>query len=787
MLAPNNPAPAPLPGQAPIGVQPPANAPQAGGFPGVPPPWQKNVALPFGQEEKPAPEDLEDVTEVVDLNVDTLVGMVNKEFSDYRQARMPQELGIWIKAFLNNKGVYAGDTELNGGTSAAFVQATGPKVRTALAMMMQIILPPGDKAWTVEPPTEPVMIDEAFDLMAQGMDPAQLKATLRGMASKACEALELKMEGGLEEAANQSKLLRLAFDTILFGTGFAEGPLAVDNYPELGDEEEDESFIRRLINRVKEAVGLPASKKEKLKALIKAGAVDRYRFDFHVHSPFEVYVDPGARALEDSRSVIIRMVVSRQQLREFRNKPGFDKDALNAVLNDNTDGNWKCESWESIIATGNANFQQNVPNGRFVILKRWGMVSGQDLRDSGVDVPDDQLEDQVMAQVWVCGDKIIRLSISDELHKDRIPMYMPRYAVSPHSPYGIGLPEMMFDSQDSINACERAKNDNMAFICRPQVIIRTARLDLGDTTEALEFVPGKIWKIRESQLPENGMKPVDFWVPANALKEVSAVQQESMALSDEQTGQPRFLMGQNSEGTHNRTFGGATLQFDRSVTPFKTVIFNFENDFTVPFTKKVGEFYQLFSNDPAIKGDFRIVAQGVQGLMARELLAGRIGDALSALGNNPQLSQEATSSLSPAKLFDKFLMGTGLASQDIFYTPAEKAQREQQQAQQDAQQQQNALETAMAPKLRAETPPKDALLEALKEAPDGSQSKLVLLGLVTKAFNFNDPSVETAIQHDMAREGFNAMAEVHQHGVDMANREMEPPPPPPAGPTGPVQ
>jgi len=99
----------------------------------------------------------EEVQELVEELVDysTLAGRINQEFSTYKTARQPLERNIWVKAFLNNKGVYGSNLNLEGGTSNAFVQVTSPKVRTALAMAMQILFPPGDQAWTLDAPANP--------------------------------------------------------------------------------------------------------------------------------------------------------------------------------------------------------------------------------------------------------------------------------------------------------------------------------------------------------------------------------------------------------------------------------------------------------------------------------------------------------------------------------------------------------------------------------------------------------------------------------------------------------
>lgn len=742
--------------------------------------WEKPRET--SEEKEKLKEQVENLEEGEEkYNLDTLVGRFQKEFATYRIARQPNDLNIWVRAFLNNKGVYATagfGTGINtdGSTSQAFVQFTSPKVRTATSMAMQVVLPPGDDSWTLDAPPEPFMPERAYELFQHGLTAPQIKEQLRIEAGDTSKSLSVKVKSGLDVAQWPSKLLQCVNDTVLFGTGFIEGPLAI---PTLDLEEteieatKDEGYglLARLKAVWEKVRGEEKTKEEIVAELAKAGIIDPVKPDINVWSPFDVYLDPGCRRIEEGRSVIIRMVMNRAQLRELRKQAGFDENAINDVLNSYPEGNWKGESWESLIAIGNTNFQQNTPNGRFIVYKRWGMISGRDLRDAGIDIPDDRMEEQVMAQVWWSGDTIIRCSVSDELHCDRVPVYAVRFMLSPHSPYGVGVAEMMFDSQDAINACERAKMDNMGFVCRPQVMVRPGRLQVDEPTEAVEMRPGKIWKIRETTLPSNGEKPIEFWVPANALNEIGAVQQDSMSLADEQTALPRFLQGQNSEGTHNRTLGGATLQFDRAITPFKMAIFNIENDLIVPFIGNMGRFYQLFSNDPSIKGDFKVIARGVTGLMKREILMQRLSEFLTAAGNTPMLAQEVTKYLDPDKVWDTVFMGTGLGSADLMYSPEQRQQIAQQQAQAQAQQAQQQLQLATAPKQRAETAPKDALLEVMKEAPDGSQTKLAVIKEVMNVYQLMTPTEQQAIEHDMAALGLKDLDAAHQVGANMADRE----------------
>jgi len=761
----SNPPPQPQTPASPYGSASP-NPPSPGG-PSVPP-----AASPVPV---PVVEDIEDKDEknaigkkldgLSDGEMDSLARKVVEEFTRYKSGRYTQEQ-IWIECHQNFKGVYPAEMDFSNGTSRAFVQATRPRVVTGVAMIAPIILPPGDKSFTVDPSTNPYLPKFAAKLVGQGISPEEVRSQVMAEASKRADAMENRVQDGLDETGWPAKFIQTSLDMCLYGTSVLMGPMAIALKKKPMEK-------RSVWERIKNVfTGHYA-------ALEKMGLEEDFRPEIEVVSPFDFYPDPSARSVEECDSCIVRKVVGRAQLREMRRREGFFSDAIDEVLDKNPDGNWVLEgSWEGAINITNSQQMQSAPSGRFVCLVRWGWLSGRDLRKAGISVDESQLEEQIMAQTWVIGNKVIALLVST-LHQDRLPFYVTPYSLIPHCIWGGGLAEMMRDSQASVNAYERMKLDNAAMCAGPQIFVTASRLMPGQNTRV---VPRKTWLLRESESGST-QKPIEIYMPECRVAEYQASQDKALQFIQEQTNMPNMLMGFGGEGMHNRTSSGASMQFNSAVTPMKSVIFNIENHMIIPMIQAMCRFYLEFSKDETIRGDHKVIAKGVQGLMAREAIWEKVQGVLQFVGQRPEWSQQ----IDLNAVFKLALKDTGLTDVNIVLSPQVVAENQQKQMQMATDQQNQQMQAqgqmqSQQEKERAVSDPKDAIMDLVKDSPDGSKLQIALLNEAIKMWNFNTPDVMAAIGEDYQMTHMSQMTQAHQHGVAQGPGPDEMPTPPAPGP-----
>lgn len=654
-----------------------------------------------------------------ELKWDFLAEQTKREFDEAAQSRMDQEK-VFVRAHFNVLGRYM---QVQDTASEAFVQVTRPRVQTAQSMLVPILMPPGAPAWTVDCSPEPDFPGRdkmVRDMLADEVPEEEIHKQILIRAQYAADRLALKVNDGLTEANTKSKYQRLVNDACVYGSGCAIGPFV--------EEKKSKSITP----------------------------------EWEPASPFDIYPDPSARSIEDCEYVIHRSMMSAVQLRKLRKKAGFYAEAIDEVLK-NSDGTYTPQWWEDQINLANGKDNNYSYKGRYEILVRYGWVSGKDLREQGRDIPADQLEEQAMMIVWTCGHKVISIRPS-KLHADRIPVYIVPYQIKPLSPWGVGIPEMMFDSQDGINACERAKYDNMALSSAPQMIVDPSRVHLDQSP--LEMARKKIWAIKTSEANNLG-DPVQFKTIDCRFDQIQLVQDKAMAFTQEQTAIPNFLMGMAGEGVHNRTAEGATLQFNTAVTPLKSVIFNFENYFVIPFISSVANLYRMFDTDPTIQGDNKIVATGLQGVMEREALSADLLQFAQIAASNPVWAEKTD----VGRIYDTLVRSKGLSSKGITI-PAEVIAQQKMLEKQANDEQQLAMEkekAAMDQKTRAETAPRDAMMEAMKNAPDNSVLKLQLNKMLMVDCGLMTPELLKAYELEETKLHIQNDAGVRKLGAEVAS------------------
>lgn len=679
--------------------------------------------------------------QVEKIEPDYFAQKIDTEFNDAKAAKLDQEK-IFLRAHYNMKGVYDPSYDLAGTTSRAFVQVTAPRIQTAVSMIIPVLMPPGDKPYTIDATPRESIPSIAAQLVAEGADEIAIEDAIRKEAEYRADRLAMYVDDGFVETQYASKLQMSVLDASVYGTGILAGPFAAEKRENLGME-------------------------EALKALENPDAEDeKYKPEVEYVSPWDVYPDPTARCVEDCGYVIHRNIMSVAKVRELRHKPGFDVEAIDEVLDATPNGNFTPEWWETTLDTVNSRQQTNGPANKFVCLIRWGWISGRDLRDCGKEVPEELLNEQVMAAIWKIGHKVISVRVS-KLHKNRIPFYFVPYRKVPNSIWGMGVAEMMFDSQDAINACERAKMDNMALSAKPQPVVYPDLLMPGHRD--IELRGGRIWVAERSELNDQ-RKPVEFLNIPSTFTEIDAVQQRHFQFIQEQTGIPNALMGMGGQGTHNRTAEGATLQFNAAATALKTVIYNFETYLIIPITTAMAKFYQMFSDDPKIMGDYRIHARGLQGLMARENLVGDLLQLVQIVGTVPQWAERTNLD----RIFDIFMRAKGMTDQNIA-VPSEVVAEQKMLAAQAQGEQELAMAEAQAQmqqKQRAETAPRDAMLEVLKQAEPGP-FKTEMLGKVLDAYDLMDDNIGEALETQKALEANKMLVESEKMNIETKKQAIE--------------
>ena len=640
-------------------------------------------------------------------------GQLLNLFLTARFARRNQDT-IWMTAYRNIRSRYGNEVALQDGWSQAFVNMTSPKVQTAFAIISNVLLPAGGDIWGVDTTPEPYM-PEFVDYLAtqnakEGInaDYETFKNQIFLESQRRCANLNSKIRDGMAECGFRTKLLDGIYDNVSFGGMCFFGPFPKE--------------------RMHKPRGLRKGKKAR-KAYI-------YPEWEHV-SMFDVYPDPGARSVEDCLYICRRRVVNKHWLSKMRDVGGFMKNRIDYVMEHAPDGNWTPEPWETDMIIANNNNQMYTYRHRYVVYDFWMKKTCTELALYGVSEDEIDMDDpnrMYTANIMVCNAQVIRATVS-EFHEDRLPVYITQLRKNIHSIWGTGIPEMMFDSQASASACERAANDTMALIARPQTVLDMSRVKMG--TDSLKPHPGKVWMTNNAV--GGSQKPVDIFYPPNIIKECLERQAAARAWAQEETGVPDFLSGNNSQGTHNRTLGGAELQWDNATNPFKTIVSNIEQNLIIPAVEKMADFYLTYEYSDEIDADYKVTSTALQGLVAKQSRVNSIMEMMKAVGGNEYWQARFNDKRIGEILEDAF----SLSGEGIFLNDVDAAKKAKQMADAKSNQQ---------PEMKPEIPLRDAKLKVLAETDKGSAAYPVVLEAAMEELGMVDGKPATAAALNIMRE-----------------------------------
>ncbi|MEO2054746.1 MAG: hypothetical protein ABGX83_05545 [Nitrospira sp.] len=523
--------------------------------------------------------------------------------------------------------------------SEVFVMATETKCQAAHNWVMDIMKPAGDKPWEIKPTPEPDLppgveeevrenvkmqvLQEIFATqMASGElpDPAEVADEIHARSNQIQEAIEdglmdrakdaaekmstrisdILVEGGWEEA-----FMQVVDDIITFPAGIIKSPV----------------FMRRNVRKwVRDNTGQYSPKEEK-----------KIVMDFQRVSPFDGYPEPDTSTINEGY-FIERHRLTRKQLNELIGVPGYNDAAIYAVLEEYGQGGIKewlipdQERLEEEAKESTALYQSS----RIQALEYWGPVQGKDLLEWGM--PSERIENPLLdyeVNAWWVGRHVIKAVINPDQTGEK-PYGMGVFRKIPGALWGKGLPQVIADSQDIINATARALINNVGISSGPQVEIDHSRMLPGEDTA--NIWPWRIW--RTTNVAMSTSPAIRFYQPQINAGPLLEIFEKFDAQIDEQSGVPKFSHGDPNIQGAGKTASGLSMLMTAAARGIKALVAEIDSKIVAPSITRIFDYLMRFDPDMSIKGDLKVVTRGVASLMAREQRSMRINEAL-ANTNNP--------------------------------------------------------------------------------------------------------------------------------------------------------
>lgn len=621
-----------------------------------------------------------------------LAGYIRTQFEMMKNHRNSQSgwserLSEALRTF---NGVYSADklSEIKKfGGSEIYARISAAKCRGASSLLRDVYLQ-SDRPWGLDPGPDPAippnimasiqqLLKVEVATMEQGgqqVDPTAMRDRINGLMAAARQAAKKK-------SAAQAKIAEDKIDEYLVEGGFykalAEFIADLPIFPF--------ACIKGPVVRI-----VPSLNWENGTAI----STPRPRMFWERVSPFDIWWTPGAGDIENA-SIIERSRLSRADLNDLLDLPGYDQAEIRAVLDEYGRGglsdNWDATDSERAVNESRENPLMN-HSGMITCLEFNGNVQGRMLLEQGMDakfIPDG-LRDY-MVQAWLIGQHVIKVQLSPSPRK-RHNYFITSFEKMPGTPVGNGLTDIIADLQEGANSTLRALMNNMAIASGPQVMVNDSKLSSGE--DADDMYPWKRWHFEDDPINGTSQVPISFFQPNSIAQELLAVYDKINGMADDMSAIPRYLQGQSAGGA-GRTSSGLAMLMGNASKILQAVAANIDRDVFDPLLTALYDIIMMTDNSGLLTGEESVRVMGVTVAIQRETQRSRQLEFLQITANPIDVGIMGPEGR--AQVLRTVSEGIGMPGAEIVPSDDVLKERQQQQAQQ-VQQAAAAAQGNQAPK-----------------------------------------------------------------------------------------
>lgn len=610
-----------------------------------------------------------------------LASHVRTQFDIMKRHRTNSQSG-WNERLLSAQRAFKGEydsTKLREiqmfGGSQIYARIIAMKCRGASALLRDVYMSP-ERPWGLNPPDDPdvpqeiqdsirqlVMSEVATNQQAgQQMDVSQVRDRIQGLlvaarnaakknAETQAQIAEDKVDEILKRGGFYTSLSEFLTDLPLFPFACIKGPVV------------------RIVPQVVWRNGIAVTE-------------NKPQLFWNRISPFDIWWTPGVNRIEDA-AVIERTRVTRADLNDLLDLPGWNKEAIEGVLDaygrGGLDEDWDTTDAERAVMESRENPRLN-QSGLISCLEWHGNIQGRMLLDYGMDPAQitEPLRDYFV-QCWLIGRFIIKVQMAPSPRK-RHPYFITSFEKVPGTPVGNGLPDILADIQEAANAALRSLCNNMAMGSGPQVVVNDDRI--APDADGENMFPWKRWHVTSDPLVNNTQKPVDFFQPEMKAQELLGVFQALSNMADDLSAIPKYLQGSGAGGGAGRTASGLAMLMGNASKILQTVAGNIDRDVFEPLLTQLFDMLMLTDTSGLLTGEEQVQVMGVQVAVQRETQRARQMEFLQATAN--PLDVQIIGPQGRATVLRSVADGLGLPGEEIVPT-AEQLAAQQKAAQAAAQ------------------------------------------------------------------------------------------------------
>lgn len=497
------------------------------------------------------------------------------------------------------------------GGSQIYARLSAQKCRAASSLLRDVYLG-GDRPWAIRPPADPDIPDDIIEkieallkheasLVAQttGQHPPEDAANKRRIA-----LMESAAEAAKKKAAQQAKVSENRIEELLregmFYHALAEFIVDLPIFPFA-------CLKGPSVKIVPDVVWPPGGGQPSVQQVPK--------MVWARISPFDVWWTPGVADIANA-NVIEKSRLTRAELNDLLDLPGFNQDEVRAVLEEYGRGglydNWDTTDAERAVLESRENPAWN-RSGLISQMEFHGNVQGMILQEYGMPGVSDPLRDYHV-DAYVIGSHVIKANLSPS-PRARHNYFITSFEKVPGTPIGNGLTDMISDIQDVANATLRSLVNNISISSGPQVVVNDDRCRPEENTD--ELFPWKRWHVTNDPVGNNSKPPVEFYQPQSNANDLLTVFKAFVDLSDDVSAIPKYIGGQASGGA-GRTASGLAMLMGNASKILQTVAANIDRDVFEVALIQLADLILLTDQTGLLTGTEDIYVQGVNVAVQRE-------------------------------------------------------------------------------------------------------------------------------------------------------------------------
>lgn len=539
---------------------------------------------------------------------------------------------ILLKCLRQRDGKYSAEKLANiqaSGMSEVFMHLTDIKSRALESWIKDIMTPPGERPFNIEPTPIVDLPPEVDARISQEIyanieqiamanwnmaneiswDEVEKEAQesainmLNDQAKEDADDLTREIDDDLVEGGWYEALDEFAFDISTYPAAFLDGPLQ-RNKPVLAWQQTENGSTPSVEYKV-----------------VK---------EYERVSPFDVFPSPGAKSLNDGY-YFVRERLRRSDFSSMIGVEGYDDEKIRQVLREFGSGyklNVSSDQEQSVLEFRPLEFED--PEGVIEVLKFCGPIRGQELVEWGVEgIEDPEMDYEVKA--YMVGHIVFSAVLNPHPLGHRT-LRSASFKKSNDSIWGQGPPQIMSDIQDICNACARAMVNNMGMASGPQVWAWANLLDPSKPITTLK--PWDIHFFNADETSQMGSRePMGFFQPDPIIDALLKIFDYFYKLASEVTGIPAYIYGEDTVRGAGKTASGLSMLMNAASKGLKMVIGHIDKGVIKPSIYDHW-VHKMLNESGMAKGDINVRPRASEHLIMMEQLQIRRMEWLNVT-NNP--------------------------------------------------------------------------------------------------------------------------------------------------------